>query len=428
MVLCRVPDLPTLRALVRASPILHAQYRHDRDEILRACLSRELEGLFVDAWANIESRVCTLGPRNDGVITSYIAYYRTWLSSPTPYPDVNSIKGGRLRWMAAYHLAIARPMALLYSNWALTNLKKTILSSTSQQGPGGTEIKEAVKEEPTAQTNRDIKLSRSEEIRIFRALYRYETFQHLFGINEGKRKGRFSSHEINYLFFSHFGPWETDAIGCIHTFVTHKYEDIFNQVKADLPHTHARSKQKNGTPDPYDPYDPFHAYDLEAHHDLYMDGTISRGLKMAARLFAIDDHEKLVLRMRRCITPFFTLDASMRMAFCRAAQAHRRDLLPNSLSARDEAEQRRDSITFVGDSVPPDGPPFAWVALWGGKYSNVYGDYVPHPLRKGGYVMWDRRRWSDMGAGEDFIVGQWKTSPEFLEDIECDYSFRPVDA
>lgn len=267
MVLCRVPDLPTLRALVRASPILHAQYRHDRDEILRACLSRELEGLFVDAWANIESRVCTLGPRNDGVITSYIAYYRTWLSSPTPYPDVNSIKGGRLRWMAAYHLAIARPMALLYSNWALTNLKKTILSSTSQQGPGGTEIKEAVKEEPTAQTNRDIKLSRSEEIRIFRALYRYETFQHLFGINEGKRKGRFSSHEINYLFFSHFGPWETDAIGCIHTFVTHKYEDIFNQVKADLPHTHARSKQKNGTPDPYDPYDPFHAYDLEAHHD-----------------------------------------------------------------------------------------------------------------------------------------------------------------
>lgn len=51
-ILSDMPDLPTLRSLVHASPIMHAQYRHDRNTILRACLGRELDGFLVDAYAN----------------------------------------------------------------------------------------------------------------------------------------------------------------------------------------------------------------------------------------------------------------------------------------------------------------------------------------------------------------------------------------
>ncbi|KAK8054285.1 hypothetical protein PG996_013586 [Apiospora saccharicola] len=52
LLLWNVPDPTTLRSLVHASPVLHAQYRcDDRDGSLRACLGRDLDGFFKDAWA-----------------------------------------------------------------------------------------------------------------------------------------------------------------------------------------------------------------------------------------------------------------------------------------------------------------------------------------------------------------------------------------
>ncbi|KAI0184930.1 hypothetical protein EV127DRAFT_515670 [Xylaria flabelliformis] len=425
LLLSSMPDLPTLRALVHASPVLHAQYRYNRNSVLRACLSRELDGFLVDAYANAMSRVRELGPRTDETITDYLDTYQTWLSSSASFLSMKSISPGRIRWMVAYHISVARPLARFYSNWALANLKKAVLASTSQQGTAETEVNEVAEKEivddAAAQDDQDTELSRSEEIRFFRALYRYETYHHLFGRNQGRRLGGFRHHEIHDLFFCLFDPWEAEAVGCIETFVRFKYEDIFNQVKTDLHPRNARFRQDDGV------YNPEGSHDLDMEHNDYMDGTISRGLKMTARLLVIDDHEKLVSKMQRCLTHFQELDAPMRKALGMVAQSDRREMSPKLPNARDEAEHRRDPMHFAGDAVPPDGPPFAWVVLWGEKYSNIYGEYVPLSVRQWGYVMWDERRWIDLGADANFIASQWKASPALIEEIENDYDWSPVE-
>ncbi|KAK3904465.1 hypothetical protein C8A05DRAFT_31742 [Staphylotrichum tortipilum] len=48
-ILLSVPDLATLCALVHVSPVMHAQYMANRDNLLRACVDRELDGLYVHA-------------------------------------------------------------------------------------------------------------------------------------------------------------------------------------------------------------------------------------------------------------------------------------------------------------------------------------------------------------------------------------------
>ncbi|KAL9487749.1 hypothetical protein ACSS6W_000026 [Trichoderma asperelloides] len=410
--LLSMPDLPTLRALIHASPTMHAQYRYDRDNVLRTCLERELSGFFIDAYANLMSRVCELGsPRTDEKITNFLDTYRCWLSGASPLPDLQSIDSGHIHWMAAYHISVACPLAPMYSSWALENVKKTISSPVARNGT------EAL---PIAQDSRGVSLSRSEEIRIFRALYRYETYHHLFGRNKGRRHGGFRHHEINKIFFSLFEPWEAEAIGCVDIFIRQKYKVIFSDVKQDLHPQNARFRLEKGT------LNPEGSFNLDGEHDDYMDGTVSRGLKMAARLLNIKDHEKLVYKMQRCLTHDQNLDAPVRTAIGLAAQSDRREMSTSFPDERDEAEQRQDPIRFTGDAVPPNGAPLAWVLLWGGKYANIYGEYVPEPLRRLGYVIWDKNRWDGMVAKE-LIARQWEMEPELVEEIKIDLGWSPLE-
>ncbi|KXX76542.1 hypothetical protein MMYC01_204890 [Madurella mycetomatis] len=408
--LLNVPDLPTLRSLIHASPVMHAQYRSNRNRILCACLGRELDGFFVDAYACLMSRARVLGPiRTDEKITVFLNAYQGWLSGPSPLADLNSVDPGYVRWLAAYHLSVARPLARLYSTWALTNLMQEISSSAGQETAGAAAAAAA------AAGDQDAALSKSEGVRIYRALYRYETYYHLFGRNQAKRQGGFRHHEINEIFFCLFNPWEAEAVGCIDLFVQQKYENIFDEVKGDLHPTNPKFRLANGM------FNPEGSFDLDGEHDDYMAGTVSRGLKMTVRLLAIDDHGTLVAKMQRCLTHHYSLDAPMRRALGSVAQSDRRELSSN---AQDEAERRRDAIEFTGDAVPPNGPPLAWVLLWNRTYANIYGEYVPSTVRQWGYVMWDARRWMELGA-EGLVTKQWERVPELVQEIEDDYDWRP---
>ncbi|KAK5992079.1 hypothetical protein PT974_05476 [Cladobotryum mycophilum] len=402
--LMHMPDLRTLRSLVHASPIIHAQYRYNRNTVLRMCVGCQLDGCLVDAYATLKSRVREIGsPRTDEKITDFLSSYQSWLSDSVHSSDVNSIHPGSLRWLAAYHLAVAQPLLHSYSKWALTNLSKATSSSTNEQ----------------VATEFNVKLQRSEEIRILRALYRYETFCHLFGRNQGRRHGAFRHNEVNEIFFCLFDPWEAEAIGCVDLFVRDKYQDIFDEVKGDLDPKNPRFRLENGV------FHPEGSFDLHLEYEDYMDGTVSCGLTMTVRLLAVNDHEKLVAKMQRCLTHDACLDASMMKTLGSGAQNDRREMSPNFPNSRDEAEERRDPIDFVSDAVPPYGPPLAWVLLWNGKYANIYGDYVPESLRRWGYVMWNESRWTEMGARE-LIKMQWETAPDLVREIEFDYDWSPV--
>lgn len=228
-VLFSITDLRILKSLVLSSPTYHEQYKLDRDKLLRNCMESELEGLYVDAFATVTSRVDHLGRnRTNEIITTFLGSYRRWLSgnhdSLTTASNIMSINSSDIRWLCSFHLSVVLPLAEFFSYWAFANLAKA--ASSSENEPG---------DEPPATQKMDLStLSQSERIRIMRALYRCETYYHLFGRNEGRRIGAFRDSQITEIFFNVFEPWEAQKIGCIDAFIHKKYTHVFDEVKADL--------------------------------------------------------------------------------------------------------------------------------------------------------------------------------------------------
>ncbi len=242
-ILLSMPDLLTLRSVVHASPVLHAQYRSNRDSIFRACVERELDGFFVHAYACAMSRVGKLGKvRTDETITDFLDSYRGWLptfspaSGPSLPIDPAEVDPSCIRWIAAFHLRVAKPLTRMYSSWALASLVESAASSSPEEHAAATAA-------AGSQDTRTCTPSRSEEVRIMRAIYQCETFYYLFGRNEAIRQGSFTRYEIFHIFFSIFDPWEAEGVGCIDMFVRQRYEVIFDKVQADLHHVNPKIKQ-----------------------------------------------------------------------------------------------------------------------------------------------------------------------------------------
>lgn len=150
----------------------------------------------------------------------------------------------------------------------------------------------------------------------------------------------------------------------------------------------------------------------------YMYGIISRGIKITARLLAIHSHNQLVNKIARYLTPCQYLDQCIEESLSTMAQSERREDLNYNSKAKDEAEAVT-LLPFSGDTVPPKGPPLAWVLLWGGKFVNIYGGYIPEPLKAFGWVRWDKHRLDNLGVRR-LIADQWKTVPEIIEKIQRD--------
>lgn len=151
---------------------------------------------------------------------------------------------------------------------------------------------------------------------------------------------------------------------------------------------------------------------------------ISRGLRTAVQLFATDKEEELVAKMRECLRRSAEQDSLLEEALGTMAQSNRKyedDIPPDP---RDERARNREPMRFCGDAVPPTGPPRAWVLLWSGGYSNVYGEYVPRSLQTAGYVMWNKERWKFRGA-EDMVFEKWRFAPDPAQDIQRDWDWSP---
>ncbi len=155
---------------------------------------------------------------------------------------------------------------------------------------------------------------------------------------------------------------------------------------------------------------------------VYTECTLARSLQLRLRFLTLDsrgDDDTLVADVGRFLAVdkeecFTALDWCLEIPTQRGRR-HR-----TGLNARDEAEARRDPIKFTGDVSL--GPPYGWVLLWKGIYSNLFAEYVPRTVRKWGYVMWDRNRWDGLG---DLAWGQWKTDEELANQIWSDFEWRP---
>ncbi|KXH49793.1 hypothetical protein CSIM01_03930 [Colletotrichum simmondsii] len=400
LLLSWMPDLPTLHNVINASPVLHAQYRKARDTLLFTCLSKELDGYYVDAFATLRSRVTILGlKRTDDMCEQFLS------------DDHDSVLSGK-HTVGDFDRPRARPIARLYANWALGNLRQAV-SSESQFTSGETSISTRPGADDVAS------LSPSEEIRIYRAIYRFETYCHLFGRNKGVRSYGFRSDKICDIFFGNFDPWDVEAFGSIYLFIKYKYERLFDEVKDDVADTNPRFNDRNSVLTPFDSWDLV----TPALRNKIMNGTTARGLRPLLRLLRIDDHETLVNKMLSTLAMDRDIDECLEHVLDWPAQHERRISSPQFPTARDKLERAKTSMKFMGDNVPPLSPPLAWVLLWNGRYSNVFGGFVPEELRRWGYVMWDEQRWNEMGAGaKGLIREQWKSHHVgLIETLEAVY-------
>jgi hypothetical protein len=220
-----VPGLLVLQTLVRASPVMHAQYRSNRDAIIIACVARNMDSFLVDAYACVMPRVHAMGkPRTKEKIIAHLKAYRGWILGSLIYVD--AIRPSYVRWLSAFHLEVIKPLARQYSTWALQNPSRAASELPAQD--------QGTVETPTAE-KQDIALGRSEEMRIFRALYRYETYYHLFGRkNVGGEEEVLLLNEMHSNFSGLFHPWEAEAIRCIDIFIRQRYDMIFDEVQDDL--------------------------------------------------------------------------------------------------------------------------------------------------------------------------------------------------
>ena len=255
-ILLSMPDLPTLYSMVRASPVMHAQYRSNRDKLLRACLEHELDGFLVHAHACQMSRVEHLGDgRAHEVTTDFIDAYSQWLPSGSrPYADLGSVAPSDCRWMAAFHLTVARPLARLYSRWALENLRLAAgLTVAEEQDPEtAAEPTATITAAVTYEDANAYNLSRSEEIRIMQALYQCETYHHLIGYPRRVGGNILAEYLVCDTFFSLFDPWEAEAMGCVHLFFRQGFDALFDKLRLKLqtayPESNGQRIPLEGTP------------------------------------------------------------------------------------------------------------------------------------------------------------------------------------
>ena len=121
------------------------------------------------------------------------------------------------------------------------------------------------------------------------------------------------------------------------------------------------------------------------------EGMISLGLPVLCGISKIQDHSTLATFTSNKLA-VGSLVSWVAETVDEIEQDRRRE---NWYSDRDAAQDRRDDMPFNGDRE--DLPPLAWVMIWRGTYSNMYGEYLDEDLRDWGYIMWDASRVMNSG-------------------------------
>jgi hypothetical protein len=122
------------------------------------------------------------------------------------------------------------------------------------------------------------------------------------------------------------------------------------------------------------------------------------GLPVLSAICKTKDHDALVQLVRQSIELFSWPDTGDDRFYGWMDDTLFHDEVRRELwySEHDAAQDRREKTPFDKDS--PDLPPLAWVVLWEGEASNLFGHCVRRTFRRWGFVMWDATRLQASGA------------------------------
>ncbi|KAK4097055.1 hypothetical protein N658DRAFT_500929 [Parathielavia hyrcaniae] len=374
LILAQSPTFNTLRAFVHASPQLHSVYVQDRQRIVRDFVEQSFDGFLVDAHAAyISGSESFQQSRSNAPTWEFIDAYRDQLATAVASA---SALAAQLPWdqvmhLIRFHCSIIEPLTERYATWALAAMS----SSPENRYP----------------------LSGTERRRIQRALYRLQIYCNVCG-SRGERLSASSplTGSVDRLrVLGVFLAWQIEEVLCIHEFAKDIYGGLLHRVAWDL--DEARNPKYShlslwevreellvlsGEPEQY------------KIRQRSLDSMLCQGLTVLSAVLETTAHEELVELVRQSILlrpdyGFDWIDDDTTENY----QEYRRQ---DWYSAEDAAQDRRDKISFGIDT--PDLPSLAWVILWEGEASNLFGAYVPRTLARWGYVMWDAPRLQASGA------------------------------
>lgn len=193
--LLSVLNLDQLRSLVRASPVFHEQYVHDRAYILCGLLDETLRTVVVDAFTVQRLSMSVRGTERDMPGFLRQAYAQPVMSLVGRATEDEAVS------MTVFHSSV-KAIIPLFMKWALGD--------------------------------DDVKPSCVEYMRLIRAVYRYQLFCLVADPVAGV--GTRAKEAAVQTLVSLFEPWEVEELLSFLQYVEDVYEKTLQAVRWDLPH------------------------------------------------------------------------------------------------------------------------------------------------------------------------------------------------
>lgn len=221
-------DLPRLKALVRASPTFHQQYLFDRNYLFRTSLENSLGSAIVDACA----LYLYTSTGKDTRQNESLKLYSTKSSQKTP------LLAGKLSHdeplnIGSFYFNYVQPLVGYYARWVLRNLAKEVGKD--------------------ADTYDRITLTRTEELRLTRAMYRFQLLCQLADPVEDRSHS--SRESATRAFLDLLEPWEIEELFSFYQFSQDVYDGTLNDVSWDLHPENPKFDDQGRLPTPEGAYD-----------------------------------------------------------------------------------------------------------------------------------------------------------------------------
>jgi hypothetical protein len=224
-------ELGGLSALVHASPVFHEDYLQTRKLLLSECLEVTLPSAIIDACSAYQTGSVEFAKtRTEQTVTQFLTSYQNRRCRINYSIVTENFTEDDVLGIVTFYFSIIKPLVRCYTSWAMANLAH--------------ETKDVQSNEP---------LSRTEEMRLLRSLYRFQLCCNLFGkgSHEPLRSQReFESVDILRLFVCLFEPWEIEEVVCIYTFAQEKLDQVFRDIYWDVHEDNPKfDGQRPPTPD-----------------------------------------------------------------------------------------------------------------------------------------------------------------------------------
>lgn len=230
-------DLPRLKAMVRASPTFHQQYLFDRRYILCTSLEKTLGNVTVDAYAVCLYATQDRDTRQDGFLK---LLYHSSKSSRQFLPLVDKLTLDETMKAVFFYLQSVKPLIEYYARWILNNLAKEINKDACSQ--------------ESSQESIQVTLTRTEELRLTRAVYRFQLLCQLADRADDTTSISSRAERVE-AFLDLLEPWEIEELFSFYQFAQGVYDRTLNDIRWDLHPDNPKFDDQSRPPTPEGAFD-----------------------------------------------------------------------------------------------------------------------------------------------------------------------------